>query len=110
MFSNFTFEFFLDVPSLSPFSLEGGMYEFFFLYWLEQFFHEKICRGPSSLPTGPMYFVFCRLYASSQNQHGSVWLLPEPVFVDLLGSPGVDSQPDGPVRQPQNEVDSSLKN
>jgi hypothetical protein len=24
----------------------------------------------------------------------------EPVFVDLLRSPGIDSQPDGPVRQP----------
>jgi hypothetical protein len=25
---------------------------------------------------------------------------PEPVFVNLLGSPGIDSQPGGPVRQP----------
>jgi hypothetical protein len=27
-------------------------------------------------------------------------LLPEPVFVDLLRSPGIDFQPGGPVRQP----------
>ncbi len=26
-------------------------------------------------------------------------LLPEPVFVNLLRSPGIDSQPGGPVRQ-----------
>jgi hypothetical protein len=24
---------------------------------------------------------------------------PNPIFVDLLRSPGIDSQPDGPVRQ-----------
>ncbi len=27
-------------------------------------------------PTGPIYFVFCRLYHSSSQHHGSVWLLP----------------------------------
>jgi hypothetical protein len=26
--------------------------------------------------TGPMYFVFCRLYPSSLSHHGNVWLLP----------------------------------
>jgi hypothetical protein len=26
--------------------------------------------------------------------------MPEPVFVDLLRRPGIDSQPGGPVRQP----------
>ncbi len=30
----------------------------------------------------------------------SVLLLPEPGFVNLLRSPGIDSQPGGPVRQP----------
>ena len=32
---------------------------------------------------------------------GGVWeRLPEPVFVNLLRGPGIDSQPGGPVRQP----------
>ncbi len=26
--------------------------------------------------------------------------IPEPIFVDLLRSPGIDFQPGGPVRQP----------
>ncbi len=26
--------------------------------------------------------------------------MPEPVFVNLIRSPGIDSQPDGPVRKP----------
>jgi hypothetical protein len=30
----------------------------------------------------------------------SILVLPEPVFVNLLWSPWIDSQPDGPVRQP----------
>ncbi len=29
-----------------------------------------------SKPTGPMYFVFCRLNSSSPSYYGSVWLLP----------------------------------
>jgi hypothetical protein len=30
----------------------------------------------SSCLTGPMYFVFYRLYPSSPSHHGSVWLIP----------------------------------
>ncbi len=44
--------------------------------------------------------VFCFLSSLPLlPSHGSVWVLPEPVFVNLLRSPGIESQPDGPVRQ-----------
>jgi hypothetical protein len=34
------------------------------------------------------------------NKNNALHTFPEPVFVDLLRSPGIDSQPGGPVRQP----------
>ncbi len=33
------------------------------------------------MPTGPIYFVFCRLYPVSPSHHGSVWVL---LFIFLL--------------------------
>jgi hypothetical protein len=36
----------------------------------------------------------------SQKTKASSSLFPDPVFVNLLGSPGIDSQPGGPVQQP----------
>jgi hypothetical protein len=41
-----------------------------------------------------------RLYLFSVYKHWLSLICPEPVFVDLLRSPGIDSQPGGPVRKP----------
>jgi hypothetical protein len=41
-----------------------------------------------------------RLRLEIKLKDGSSYCSPEPVFVDLLRRPGIDSQPGGPVRQP----------
>jgi hypothetical protein len=38
--------------------------------------------------------------AEMMERVGALGTPTEPVFVNLLRSPGIDSQPDGPVRQP----------
>jgi hypothetical protein len=54
-------------------------------------------------------YIFTNLGAGEENgaMEGSGFcdgklnrVLPEPVFVDLLRRPGIDSQPGGPVRNP----------
>ncbi len=32
--------------------------------------------APPHPPTGPMYFVFCRLYPYHLSHHGTLWILP----------------------------------
>jgi hypothetical protein len=52
------------------------------------------------------YIIGCTLlfilssYVCSKKSYSAFSQKPEPVFVDLLRSPGIDSQPGGPVRQP----------
>jgi hypothetical protein len=48
---------------------------------------------PMPLPPGYRSKVESRHFAH-------LWVQPEPVFVNLLRSPGICSQPGGPVRQP----------
>ena len=48
----------------------------------------------------PPYTAFEEFYRSSGQQHKQINTISKPVFVNLLRSPGIDSQPVGPVRQP----------
>ncbi len=52
--------------------------------------------GHTSLPAHPFWW-HSRLYTDNSTGTHSV---PEPVFVNLLRSPGIDSQQGGPVQQP----------
>ncbi len=63
----------------------------YLLYWKTLFSSSVFTLSSFSLP------FFLKSISSSCV---SILVLPEPVFVNLLRSPWIDSQPDGPVRQP----------
>ncbi len=53
--------------------------------------------------TGAIHTHTCSTVArggGGEEWGSNVYFLPEPKFVNLLRSPGIDSQPGGPVRQP----------
>jgi hypothetical protein len=56
--------------------------------------------GLDGLTSTRRWLSFCIQLSFSLQFPAHAFSFPEPVFVNLLRSPGIDSQPDRPVRQP----------
>jgi hypothetical protein len=75
---------------------------FFCLWILNRFFHLKSqdLFFKRIYKYAPLYTKFTEIYSCQFRPPSPLWVYTEPVFVDLLWRPGIDSQPGGPVRNP----------
>jgi hypothetical protein len=79
----------------SPRSSACGLFRILSFYSLA---HIYLIKKPPKCCTILVWIAGC--WNSSNTLSKEPVLLPEPVFVNLIRSPGIDSQPGGPVRRP----------